>query len=555
MTGEMRSLPLLVLLAAWAIVTGLLVSPVLGDAGGDTAQYMALAEALARGDGYVDTHLPGSPWHVHYPPGLALLFSAAVLVFGPAAFVPAKIAVLTLGVFGLYCFGRLFARLSTESRAVVVVGIGAFSVYFVRFGASLLSEMPAMGMLGGTLYYLDRACGDDRDGVEGRSARAATLAAVFAALGFTFRVANIVVMPALVWMLLRHFRWRGAWRVALAVLPPIGFFAWGYGVSHGMFGTTATQGTWSYGDEIAARIGGPMDVVLHAVAGIPHFVRGIGQSLLDWSFVARFDGLAYVLAAPALVGIVHAMFGGSALVERDASRWRRAPLAWTTVLGVGVACAAPERTIRYLVPYAPCFAFFFVEGVVAMFRWSIARSRVEGSQRVVSRLGLVAGALLATAHAPGLVQELRARITYPVVAAPPLLREQVAAVRTGDWSECRSLPEGGPIAMRFASWFQVLDLARRTTSEDAVLISRKPRFVSYLTGRRCLRLPAGLPPAELARRLESMTFDVFVDDGLFADTRAACAVVEQGLGYVEVGTVRSARLLKAPWSSAVEPGR
>lgn len=536
----MRTLPLCALVALWAAFVALLLSPVLGDAGGDSAQYLALGEALARGDGYVDTHLPQQPLHVHYPPGLPLLHAGLVFVFGPAPYVPAKIAVLLLGAFGLLCFGRLFARLASPQQALLALGLGAFSPYVVRFGASLLTEIPAMAMIAATLLFLDTALREDDPR---RARRAATLAVLFAASACSLRVASVVVLPPVTIALFLRLRWAALPRVVLAAAPLALFMAWGFGVGAGWFGEARGGGTWSYSDEIAARIGGPMDIAVHALGGLPIFVRGIGASIVDVPLVARVDALGYVLAAPVMVGLLWALF------DR-----RRAPLAWTTLLAIAVACAAPERTMRYLVPTAPCFAFFFVDGCALVFKTLTQKLRVSAPLRAVPRFGLAIGAVLAMLQVPGLVHEVEARHKGTVLDAPLALRDKVAPIEQGAWTELRVLPEGSEVAVRFASFFQLMEAARQTTPADAVLLSRKPRFVSYLTGRRCLRLPADLAPEVLAQRLEAMSFDVFVDDGLFADTMTARPIIEQGLGFREATVIRSARLLQRP-SPAVRPGR
>lgn len=530
----MRPLATPLVLALWAVTVGLLIAPALGDMGGDTAQYLALAESLAAGDGYVDSHLPGSPAHVHYPPGMAMLYAPLVWVFGPYPFVPAKLLVLGLGVLGLWSFTRLFTRLRGRDNALLVLGLTAFSPYFLNFGQSLLSEMPAMAMLGMTLFALDRA-------TEAPAARRwAWMAVLGAVCCFSLRVAGIVAPLVVAVTVLSKRRRHAVPMSVLCALPVLIFFA---------YTKFAAGGTWTYDAEIAARIGGPLDLIVHALAGLPLYVRGLGAGVVDNTLVGESAMLAFLVAAPVLVGLATSLVG------------RRAPLAWTVVLGVGIACAAPERTVRYLVPLAPLAAFFFVQGVATVHGFLAARLARVASWQHASRVGLALGALLAISQIPDVLRAVEARHAGGRIDAPKVavIGGVPSAVEAGHWSEIRALPGGAShrVATRYASFLQLLELARSQSKRDEVLLSRKPRFVSYMTGRRCLRLPVGLPPAALRRAIADLPYDLFVDDGLYADTRKAVEALRFDASIEARARVRSARLLErpSPSSASVAPGR
>ena len=74
--------PRLVLVVGLAIATAiysLALSPIVGD-GYDDAHYVALAKALAQGQGFSDVLIPGAPPEMQYPPGFPLVLSLVWLV-------------------------------------------------------------------------------------------------------------------------------------------------------------------------------------------------------------------------------------------------------------------------------------------------------------------------------------------------------------------------------------------------------------------------------------------------------------------------------------------
>lgn len=170
--------------------------------GGDWAQYMSHARALAEGRPYGEIGYLFSPaaWIVGppiYPPGLPILLAPAIAIFGESTLVPRLLMHVLLGVF-LWSAYRYFARDGEPGLALgmtVVLGTGFLLSDTANVSGADLGMCAFIWLV---FVFADRK--------ERWTGRAAVLIGAIGVLAILFRIAALPLVPAAgLWALLR---WR-----------------------------------------------------------------------------------------------------------------------------------------------------------------------------------------------------------------------------------------------------------------------------------------------------------------------------------------------------------
>ncbi len=123
-----------------------------------------------------------------------------------------------------------------------------------------------------------------------------------------------------------------------------------------------------------------------------------------------------------------------------------------------------------------------------------------------------------------------------------------------EYEEGWFLPEGEPgqrMAQAYGDFLLLLRGLRASLPEKAVLAHRKPRLVSYLTGRPCVPMPDLMQAAPLGEALRRQGVTHIVREGLFLSTRRILNATGRELGLRLVVSVRSAGCAALP--VAAEP--
>ncbi|MBP7147247.1 MAG: glycosyltransferase family 39 protein [Acidobacteria bacterium] len=185
-----RVLPLVLLNLAALIVVGNFLNAHLKNFGGHDIQFLLLAEALAKGAGYVNLHLPGAPIHTHYPPLYAALLAPLVKFGAPLVVLKAWTAVL--GVIG-FNLAYLFLVPLRGRRLALLAVIGAMlSQSFIDFGLHCMSDGPYLLFSFAALLFVRRTFAE-----HGPWKRNAVLAGVFSGLAVLLRTVGLVLAPAI----------------------------------------------------------------------------------------------------------------------------------------------------------------------------------------------------------------------------------------------------------------------------------------------------------------------------------------------------------------------
>jgi len=338
----------------------------------DDGVYLLSAQALAAGDGYRYTYLPGAPPAIHYPPVFPLLL-AAVLKVTPEF--PSNVAVLkllnpvflALGVFGAVQLAR--RRLGAPAGpAAVAVAICALIAPVLVLSNVLLSETLFFALLVGALWIVDTLV--DRGGV-----RAAVYAGLAIALLALVRTVGGLLLPAAVVALWMRDRRREA--ALIAAVSLVALAPWQLWVFYEARG---------FPDELRGSYGPYLEWV----------VAGYRQDLsLAWDVVARNArdlwqafGVTFATRAPRPVQWGAAAFVLAGLAAGVIALLRRgSALGGFLVLYGVVVLLWPYNPERFVWGVWPLAAVVLIEAA----RWSGATlsDRWPHGQRLMTALLLV----------------------------------------------------------------------------------------------------------------------------------------------------------------------
>lgn len=193
----------------------------------DDGVYVALGKAIAEGEGYRSIHLPGSPVHTKYPPGLPGLLALLWSIGGtlPVVVVLAQAANL-LAVAGAAALSWWYGRavLNVAALPLAVLGLGPFFLETaLHYNSLILSEPYVLlgwfGVLAAYSWFARQETAPDRW-------RAALVLGLLLAATSLFRVQGVVLIAAVLALLAIERRGVRAWLICAAagVVPLI---AWG----------------------------------------------------------------------------------------------------------------------------------------------------------------------------------------------------------------------------------------------------------------------------------------------------------------------------------------
>ena len=112
------------------------------DLGGDSAQYIILAQSISRGTGYRAVNYPDSPFCYHYPPVFPLLLSPIVYLFG-SNFYLMHLLVALLGFLSLLFLYKLFRKYADKKSSFLTFSLLSTIYIFLFYSCIfILSYFP-----------------------------------------------------------------------------------------------------------------------------------------------------------------------------------------------------------------------------------------------------------------------------------------------------------------------------------------------------------------------------------------------------------------------------
>jgi hypothetical protein len=466
------------------------VRPGLGDLSGDSARYLLLGRALASGQGYVEIEKPGAPPHTEYAPGLPALIALCDLVSSSLLLPKLLIALCWIAVVFL---AGLLAREHQPLRQTAAVILVPLTLAAMpnpaRFANQALSDLPYAALSLLALLYLARLGNRDEERL-GRWA----LAGGLAALAFFFRQAGVTLWAgaAAALVLRRSLPWRrrllplaalslAFWLPAAAWLVRNLLVAGAVDPGHAGKLFMAQDANpflapLGYGGVLARGLRGPAD-----------YFRETGSIVLDLAapLVPRWLG---ALVAAGL--IVPALFGLGVSLRRRPDH----PEAWYLIFYLALVSVWQSHNPRYLLPVLPLALIFAAEGIKA----GAELTRRLDPGRALKLLAMVAlgvnvgvfavDAVLVVSAPATPLRDRSGRFLSP--DGPELLRD-AGEIHWGRWYQYPDLLRLKNPAAVMTGYHRLLAAAARLKElpPSAVVVTRKPPLVAWLSGRHAIQYP------------------------------------------------------------------
>lgn len=126
------------------------------DVGGDSAQYIILAESLAQGKGFRMVNYPQEPFSAYYPPVFPLLLAPLIYFWG-RNFYLMRVLTALLGYVSLFFMYPLFKKYAGEKTAFALICLFAFNWIFILYSTRyILSDIPYLCFSTLTLFWAAR---------------------------------------------------------------------------------------------------------------------------------------------------------------------------------------------------------------------------------------------------------------------------------------------------------------------------------------------------------------------------------------------------------------
>jgi len=501
--------PVLALAAAvMAVYLASFISTGLGDLSGDSAKYLLLAKALARGDGFVEIEKPGAPPHTEYGPGLPALLAPVVFLAPDSTVAPKLVICACLIAAALLLYFLVISEGHDIRTAFMLLILLASMPALARFANQTLSDLPyaAASML--ALLLISRKRHEEEF-----SARAWIVIGLVIGAAFLIRqVAAALLIGAVAGTLLdKSLAPRD--RARAAALVTAGFAlvagAWllrNYIVTGAVDPSHADKFFMARDADPFAGTIGMAGVLLRTWKGFFAYYRETSSLLLDMSSPLAPEAARRILPAfavlPALLGLA------ARLIKK------RGPIEIYFIVYLIIICAWQSHNPRYLIPIVPVAILFAAEGLRIMAgpfkrRGAVALFIIA----VLFNLAVFIGDRAVIARAP---------VTPPLSAGEfgsmedDLIHELAGAIEWGYWYQYPDwLNKKDPLAIGM-SYHRSLAAAAwmgGALDESSLTLARKPRLVAYLSGRRVIQYPAEPDPARLEMKLrDSGVTHLFVDE-------------------------------------------
>ncbi len=466
-----RAVLLTALLAIQAALAVTLFTPS-PHPGGDNTGYVALGNALASGEGYVETWDPGRPAHTKYPPVfpflIALLIKLGVTTWAGLKVIPLASSVVVTGMTFLWASRRVGD--GTGAGIALLTGL---SWSLLLHAGWILTDVPFLAFTLISIWAIEAATSAEG---EHPPTWFVGIAAAAALLAYFTRSAGLPLVLAILGSLALRREWRmtGILAGVLGVPAAVWFVR----------GLTAGSDEGRYVSEFF--LVDPYDPA-RGTAGVGDFATRVGENVI--AYATRYLPETFV-SEPAVWFTILIL----TLLIFAAIGWGRA--AWTTrgpaelfvPLYTGLILLWPTvwSGDRFALPLLPLLLLYAAVGVR-----DVARTVKEGMEPYILALLLLL-------------------ILMPEVRSWWQEREYVAGcneavVQSGPWA-C-----SGGATLAFAT---VAHWAGEQLDPEAVVISRKPRIFHALSGLPSRIYPFHDRPEALFREAGAAGARYLVYDGI-----------------------------------------
>ncbi|OGX02411.1 MAG: hypothetical protein A2062_03180 [Omnitrophica WOR_2 bacterium GWA2_44_7] len=246
------------------------------DLGGDSAQYIILAESLSQGLGYRAINYPQEPFSYHYPPVFPLLLSPIIYFFG-RNFYLIRLLTALLGYGSLFFIYQLLKKYTEKKEAFLVTLVFATNFIFLSYSIKyILSDIPYLfvscaALLFSAQYVKAKAIGK-------------TSIAVLMGLWLSYftRYAGITLFFGIVTLLLLHPKqnYKKIYFISIGFLTPLLLWI----IAGRMLNPSYAYSKYfflidPYRPFLGTILGHPLQIVTRLTQGINYYCSLIGDSL------------------------------------------------------------------------------------------------------------------------------------------------------------------------------------------------------------------------------------------------------------------------------------
>lgn len=465
--------------------------------GGDNAEYLSLAQAMIRGEGYISTTKSPVVQHTKYPFFFPLILAAVILFFGENILVM-KIVIAVSAAITVGATALLWRERDNEVIAFLTTMLVATVPFTLSYSIRLLSEIPFAAFVCLTLLFAERALNEG-------SIKSVhfILTVVFLCIAYFTRSIGITLATAVVG--------------AAILVPPVRerlkknlLMALGFSVSFVLAG-----GAWALCNRIAiqgkkatyfkeflvkdpfnadSHLVGLFDILDRIGMGILYYLQSL--SLTIWPFNTNPDPGRTLLFGLIIVSI--ALFGFIQVIRKKRGAPELYAIAYSSLILVWAF-----REARFLIPLYPVFIYYLIKGLEGIF--VSVRTAISVFRRPAAPYIAVAGVALVM-----LSSNLNANVKF--------LRK-TSKMRKAKGEEINSTFHLKAVNQGMAYMLKLAIYLRQNSEEDAIILARKPRLVSIASNRLTLGGPFPPDPNEFLAELERKNISYLVVDDVYKETK------------------------------------
>ena len=347
----------------WSIVFLKIPSEFL-DFGGDSAQYIILAESLAKGLGYRAINYPNSPFFYHYPPGFPLILSFVVKFFG-RNFYLMHILIAFLGYLSIIFSYHLFKKYTDQNLAFIIVLLMSCNWVFLHYSSQrILSDVPYL--LFSILFlffisgYIDKREAVNREGV---------LAVLILIVCYFIRYVGLVLFVAAIISLLFYnlslrVKFKKIIFISLVFLFP--FFVWQITLRKlNPLSVLNYSKQFFLIDPYRPYLGtlfeNPRFIFFRIIEGINYYYQMIAKSLFLY-FIKKTNFLREILPLISLILIFIGVY------KHTSAKKNYLFFFYFFIYFLLIAFWPYREGVRFLIPILPFLYFYLVIGINKVFK-------------------------------------------------------------------------------------------------------------------------------------------------------------------------------------------
>ncbi len=439
------------------------------DLGGDSAQYIILAEGINQGKWLKAVNLPGEPYYFYYPPVFSLLLFPIIHFFGRNFFLM-YMFVASLGCLSLCFIYNIFKESTSKNKAFFITVIFASNFIFIFYATrEILSDVPYLFMSSLALFFAARFAKQDsalnREGV---------FTVLLLTLSYFTRYSAIALALGITLSILasgQKFKIKKASFIFLGFFVP--FLLWQ--LISKFFSAAQSPIHYNqlflidpYRPFLGNIVNHPGQILSRFIQGVNYYYSLVGQSISIYSMIKwRIFAEAFCFISFLLI------FMGFFLEFR---KNKGCVFQYYFLLYFLLIVFWPFREgMRFILPILPFIIFYFFSGLMAIF------SRL--SRRVSLALFSFFVCLLLFFNLANLLHSTR------------------------------NLPTGlDSLPAPLQNFINLNNWVKFNLSDNAYIVSRKPTLTYFYTGHKSTCYPFSLNPQEIWQYIEKGNFRYIIID-------------------------------------------